>query len=747
MSLRYAHIIIDISIKSLDRVFTYGIPDHMALEACPGAVVEIPFGNGNKIRNGYILEVVDHIDFDPSKLKYIKNVLPGMRYEGELLDLAAWMQRRYACTIQTALKALLPTQPGVKKKEEFFVQSLLSPEAIEGTIASIRDKPIHRSRVRVLECLYHQPFIKQAELLTAASVSAGVLQTMEKRGLIERTYKRTQRIPYDVDDYATTTNLRPNLEQQEAIDGICEAVEAKKREVFLLHGVTGSGKTEVYMQVIEQVLKAGKSAIVLIPEIGLTPQALRRFVERFGDVVGVMHSRLSVGERFDQWQLAKDGAIKIMIGPRSAIFTPFESIGVIIIDEEHETTYKSEMPPKFHAREVAVFRANRHGCPVVLGSATPLVSTMYKALSGIYKKYELNEKAASDQPLEVITVDMRKELAEGNKTIFSQALRQRIQETLLKKEQVILFLNRRGYAKFVSCRQCGYVIKCDHCDVPLNYHKHRHQLLCHYCGNSQPMVQKCPSCGSQHIREFGVGTQKVEDMILQVFPEARILRMDYDTTSGKHGHTKVLDSFENYEADILLGTQMVAKGHHFDRVTLVGVLAADMSLYTNDFRASERTFQLITQVIGRSGRGTRQGSAVIQTYSPDHYSITCAANEDYDTFYRNEIAYRELMGYEPFKHMLLVMMTSKDEKYIIRLSYQIAQRLGSAMDDNDIEILGPTQASLSKINDHFRRVIYIKSSNYNLLTGLSEWLYDVMKEEDYRKIGTIAMDINPMMAY
>ncbi len=743
----YAQIIIDISIKSLDKVFTYEVPSSMVSQVRSGAIVEIPFGKGNRLMKGYVLGLTDSIDFDERKVKAIIRVFEDVTYEQELIELAVWMKKRYVCTVQTALRALLPTQPDVRKKQERYIQSLLTEAQIMSTLEQLDGQKRYEARCRVLEVLLRRPYIKQQVLVESAEVSAGALTTMVKNDLIKVSYETSYRMPYDVDDFDVTTHLKPNDEQQFAIDAIVETIENRKSEVFLLHGVTGSGKTEVYMQTIATVLARGESAIVLIPEIGLTPLMVRRFVERFGDVVGIMHSRLSTGEKFDQWRMAKEGELRIMIGPRSAIFAPFEHIGIIILDEEHEMTYKSEMPPKYHAREVAVFRGHKHHCPVVLGSATPLVETNYKALKGSYKKLVLTAKAASDNPLAVETVDMRLELTGGNKSVFSIALQEAMNEALGRHEQIILFLNRRGYAKFVSCRQCGYVIKCNHCDVPYNYHKYKNQLLCHYCNKSIPMVDSCPNCGSKHIREFGVGTQKVEDMLSELFPEAKVLRMDYDTTSGKHGHKEVLDKFESHQADILLGTQMVAKGHHFDNVTLVGVLAADMSLYTNDFRASERTFQLLTQVIGRSGRGSKKGRAVIQTYTPDHYSVQCAQDQDYERFYRNEIVYRDLMGYAPFKHMMLVMLTAKEEKYIIRLSYNLKDRLNKYEVPGRLDILGPAPATLSKVNDTYRRVIYVKSDAYKALTQLSEHLYKEMKQEDTRRIAHITIDINPMMSY
>lgn len=747
MKRKYAEIIIEISIKSLEKTFSYGIPEGLSDQIVPGSVVEIPFGAGNRRVKGYVLSLSDTIDFDESKVKDIIRVYEDVTYEQKLIALAVWMSERYTCNLQTALKSLMPTQPDVKKKKDRFIKTICSTDQILEIMADLEKDTRALGRRRILEVLVQRPYIRQKELLTCADATVSSLNTLIRHKVVEVTYETAYRMPYDVADFAVTENLMPNQQQQEAIDTVTVSVLEEKSDVFLLHGVTGSGKTEVYMQIIQTVLAQGKSAIVLIPEIGLTPQTVRRFVERFGDVVGVMHSRLSDGEKFDQWRMAKDGDLRIMIGPRSAVFAPFEKIGVIILDEEHEMTYKSEMPPKYHAREVAVFRGHQHSCPVILGSATPLVETKFKSLSGSYRSLMLDQRASAEHMLDVVTVDMREELAEGNRSVFSRYLHRAMNEVLASGEQAILFLNRRGYAKFVSCRQCGYVIKCDHCDVPYNYHKFNQQLICHYCGKSQPMVSKCPNCGSKHIRQFGVGTQKVEDVIRETFPGARVLRMDYDSTAGKHGHQQLLASFEAHEADILLGTQMVAKGHHFDNVTLVGVLAADMSLYTNDYRASERTYQLLTQVIGRAGRGSKKGQAVIQTYTPDHYSIRCAQEQDYDRFYRNEIVFRELMGYAPFKHMMLVMLTAKEEKYIIRLSYRVKDRLTAYEQHGRLDLLGPSAATLSKVNDVYRRVIYIKSDSYKMLTGLTQIVRQVMAEEDTRRIASLTLDINPMMSY
>lgn len=747
MIAEYAQIIIEINIKNLERVFTYKIPEELKATLIIGSMVEIPFGAGNRKIKGYVVGFTDNLTFDIKKVKYIIRQYTDISIESELLQLASWMRERYATTLQNTLKSLMPMKVDTRKKEEKYVITNISIEEINEYLDRLIVSGRFVGRRRVLEILMNQKQIKLKELLIQANVSRNIITTLVKDGVVKIGSKRVNRLAYELEEYSITTNLRLNLDQEKALEKILESMKKAQSEIFLLHGITGSGKTEVYMQAIEEVIIKNESAIVMIPEIALTPLMVRRFVERFGDVVGVLHSRLSSGQKFDQWQMAKTGDIKIMIGPRSVVFTPFKKIGLIIIDEEHEMTYKSEMPPKYHAREVAIYRGNYHKCPVVLGSATPLITTYYKALLGKYTLLTLTKKAVAKNPLVVDLVDMREELSEGNQSILSNALYEAIKLRLAKKEQIILFLNRRGHSSFVSCRKCGFVLKCNHCDVSYHYHKYTQKLQCHYCGESKDMVSKCPNCGSKHIRSFGIGTQKVEAIIKKLFVDARIIRMDFDTTTGKNGHKILLDRFEKYEGDILIGTQMIAKGHHFDSVTLVGVIAADMSLHINDFRASERTFQLVTQVTGRSGRGSKKGQAIIQTYSPEHYSLVAAKEQNYELFYKNEIMYRELMGYPPFSQIMTVLITATDEKYVIGLSYRIKEAIYRYEYFSEITVLGPTPATVSKVKDVYRRVLYIKSKSYKKLTKLVKFLYTIKEEVDIGNIGHIYTDINPMISY
>ena len=547
-----------------------------------------------------------------------------------------------------------------------------------------------------------------------------------------------------------------NAAQQSVVDAIEGDIAAGLRNTYLIKGVTGSGKTEVYMELIAHCIQSGRQAIVLIPEIALTYQTVMRFFARFGNRVSIINSRLSNGERYDQFERAKNGDIDIMIGPRSALFTPFSNLGLIIIDEEHENSYKSESVPRYHAREVAIEYARMSDAIVVLGSATPSVDSYYKAKTGVYRLLEL-DKRVDDRPLpKCEVVDLRQELREGNRSILSTRLQELMEERLLNGQQTMLFLNRRGKSAFMSCRACGFVVKCPHCDVSLSEHSGG-VMVCHYCGYRQPVPKVCPSCGSKYISGFKAGTQKIEAMVARRFPQARILRMDYDTTRAKDAYEKILQAFSNHEADILIGTQMIVKGHDFSNVTLVGVLAADMSLHVNDFHAAERTFALLTQAAGRAGRGKLPGNVVIQTYDPDHYAIRTAKEQDYEAFYDKEIEYRRLMHYPPVWNMLLVHVTSPDESECASMSqqvYDIAAQMISHADENQspddrhqIQLIGPADATIAKVNDIYRKVIYMKTSDYAALISIKDGIEQAVKADTAMKNANISFDFNPMSGF
>lgn len=513
----------------------------------------------------------------------------------------------------------------------------------------------------------------------------------------------------------------------------------------LLEGVTGSGKTEVYMELISRVIAEGKQAIVLIPEIALTFQTVRRFYERFGDRVSVMHSRLSEGERYDQFLRAKAGEIDVMIGPRSALFTPFSQIGVMIIDEEHEGAYKSETVPRYDAREVAAVRAKKHGASLILGSATPSVETSRRAREGKFGWYRLTSRIGQAILPEVSVVDLREELRDGNRSIFSRRLLSAMDDRLKKRQQTMLFLNRRGLSGFVSCRSCGKSIRCPHCDVTLSLHKDG-SLRCHYCGYRIPMPKNCPSCGSPYISGFRAGTQQIEREVHRLFPHARVLRMDYDTTRTRESYEQILSAFGNGQADILVGTQMIVKGHDFPDVTLVGIVAADISLYASDYRAAERTFQLLTQAVGRAGRGSKAGEAVIQTYMPEHYSIQTAAKQDYDAFYEQEILYRELMGYPPVDEMLGIYLSGKDLEKLESCAEQLAEWIRNAHVEG-LCLIGPADAALARKNDSYRKVIYMKHEKKIILLKIKKLLEQQIAGTDNWNDIFIQFDYNPLQAY
>ncbi|MBP9999991.1 MAG: primosomal protein N' [Clostridiales bacterium] len=508
--------------------------------------------------------------------------------------------------------------------------------------------------------------------------------------------------------------------QQAAVAEIKKEWKEKGRPV-LIHGITGSGKTMVYMKLIEEVIKEGRQAIVLIPEIALTYQTVRRFYGRFGDQVSVLNSRLSAGERYDQFRRAKAGQIQIMVGPRSALFTPFPNLGLIVIDEEHEQSYKSENSPRYHAREVAIRRGHMEGAKVILGSATPSLEAYHSAEKGDYALVKLSSRYGEQILPQVSIVDLREELKHGNRSMLSEQLKAAIELRLSRKEQVILFLNRRGYAGFVSCRSCGHVMKCPHCDVSLSAHNNG-KLMCHYCGFERPNVTACPECGSPFIGGFKAGTQQIEQVLQKNFPGVRVLRMDADTTRNKGSYEQILSAFASHEADILVGTQMIVKGHDFPDVTLVGVLAADLSLNASDFRSGERTFQLLTQAVGRSGRGRKAGEAIIQTYHPEHYSIQSSAVQDYEAFYQEEMGYRELMDYPPGARMLAILASCEDEELLTKACGYLAQFIHRVYPGSDLHLIGPAPQAVGKVNDVYRQVIYLKHRSNPVLIRIKDQL-------------------------
>lgn len=542
------------------------------------------------------------------------------------------------------------------------------------------------------------------------------------------------------EDCVPEAPLPLNREQAAIVEMFRSDYDRGIRMPVLIHGITGSGKTQVYMAMIDHVLAQGRQAIVLIPEIALTYQTVMRFYHRFGSRICVMHSRLSAGEKYDQMERARRGETDIMIGARSALFTPFENLGLIVMDEEHEGAYKSEGAPRYHAREVAQELARIHDAQLVLGSATPSLEAYTRAQAGIYRLYRLENRAGAGNLAHTEVVDLRKEMKQGNKSVFSLRLQQLIRDRLDRGEQTMLFMNRRGYASFVSCRSCGEAVKCPHCDVSMTLHN-RNRLVCHYCGYTIPLPKKCPSCGSAYLAGFGTGTQKIEELAGQMFPDARILRMDLDTTSRKGGHEAILSAFARGEADILIGTQMIVKGHDFPRVTLVGILAADTSLYAPDYRCGERTFQLLVQAAGRAGRSDRPGIAVIQTYMPEHYCIQTAARQDYQEFYRQEMGFRKLMAYPPDCHMLEIFMTGRDETLLNHMMDQVYESVNRNF-KGVVQLIGPVPAAVYKVNDIYRKILYMKQQNYDILIRIQTYIQDRWEETEACRKLTIQYDFS-----
>ncbi len=597
----------------------------------------------------------------------------------------------------------------------------------------------------MLNALLDEEVLPYTLIREKLNVTTATLNSLEKQGVISIETENFYRNP--VKKISEREAAKPLSDgQQYIIDDIIKDCCRGNTGTFLIHGITGSGKTEVYLGIIEKIIKMGKQAIVLIPEIALTYQTLLRFYKRFGDRVSVMNSSLSMGEKYDQMERARNGELDVIIGPRSALFTPFPNLGIIIIDEEHENSYKSESMPKYHARETAIKIASLKGASVVLGSATPSMDAYYRAKRGEYKLYTLKERLTGGQLPKVYTIDLREELKEGNRSIFSHKLKELIEMRLNSGEQTMLFINRRGYAGFISCRACGHVMKCPHCDVSLSEHRSG-RLVCHYCGYEIIKPGKCPECGSKYLMGFRAGTEQIEEAVHKEFPGARTLRMDADSTKSKDSYEKILSDFADGRADILIGTQMIVKGHDFPNVTLVGILAADLSLNQNDYRAGERTFQLLTQAAGRAGRGSKAGEVVIQTYQPEHYSIVHAANQDYEAFYAEESVYRELLQYPPAAHMLAVLVISKKEEdgqYVVN---SFAGLIKERMTEDDAPyIIGPSKACISKINDLYRHILYFKHVDYEKLVQIKDMLEMYSKEQSFR-YQNIQYDFDPMNIY
>ena len=726
----YIDVIVDISVNSLDRIFQYRVPEKLLDAVTVGCQVNVPFGSGNRRRQAYVIGVDTVLAYDASKIKDILGVTKAPAATGQLIALADWMHERYGCTMAQALKTVLPVKKSVKevKRTAYF---LADKEGAQQLLEKSRKSRREKARVRLLEAMLKEGCMSKETVTGVLQISASTMKSILQTGVIREETSQVYRNPVRqrLDGWQ---EVCLNDEQMNAVASIwqnaaiCREHWSREQGMHLLYGITGSGKTEVYMALMEKVLNESRQIIVLIPEISLTLQTVSRFYARFGSQIAVMNSRLSAGERYDQYMRAKRGEASIMIGPRSALFTPFDRLGLIIIDEEHESAYQSEIVPRYQAAEVAARRAEMSGALVVLGSATPSVAVYQKAREGMIGLHRLTQRARTGSRLpDVKVVDLREEFRMKNRGILSQSLHEAMDACLKRGDQMMLFLNRRGYAGFVSCRSCGYVVKCRHCDVSMTVHHHT-LLKCHYCGSEQPMPRVCPSCGSPYIAGFGVGTQKVEEFVQKEFPEARILRMDRDTTSGKDDMGRILQTFSEGGADILIGTQMIVKGHDFANVTLVGILAADLSLFAGDYQSSERTFQLLTQAAGRAGRGDRPGEVIIQTYQPEHYCIQTAAAQDYDSFYSQEIRFRQMLHYPPDRQMMVMLAEGEHDQQTGQAVQKLREIAGEA-DFEAVEFIGPSRAGIAKAKDLYRYTMYMKHQDIKELMRLRDFLEGYLK--------------------
>lgn len=800
MSFLIAEIIVDVSTYHVDRPFDYQVPVEWVSVIELGSRVKVPFGPRNVL--GFVVGLKKETDVPLNKLKAINQILdmePVLTEE--MLRMAKWLKNDTICYEIDALQVMLPSALRAKYEKMIKLQQgqqlPLEVQAIFGkrqranfkeferagllpllkhlvaenivTIENVVKQQGNVKEIRMVQITADQQLIEHAleqssravkqrlllqwmcqhlgevfspqQICDEAGVSISVLEAVIDKGAAQFIQEEVFRDPF-TKEVSRTQALQLTGEQQVALQAITTAMDQQIAQTFLLHGVTGSGKTEVYLQAIQKVLEEGKEAIMLVPEISLTPQMTERFRSRFGELVAVMHSGLSVGEKYDEWRKIQQGKVKVVVGARSAIFAPFTNIGLIILDEEHESTYKQEDSPRYHARDVAIWRSEFYNCPIILGSATPALESFARAKKGVYKLLSLKHRALHQALPTVFIADMREELRQGNRSMFSQSLIEAIRLRLEKKEQMVLFLNRRGYSSFVLCRDCGTVVQCPNCDISLTYHRTTEKLKCHYCGYEEHVPQICPQCQSDHIRYFGTGTQKVEEELYKLFPEARVLRMDVDTTKHKGAHEEILETFGAGQADILLGTQMIAKGLDFPNITLVGVLSADTSLHLPDYRAAERTFQLLTQVSGRAGRHDKLGEVIIQTYTPEHYAIELAKTQEYEPFYEREMFLRRRSNYPPYYFVALIQLSHEDVMMAAEYAGRVADWLRGNL-SNQVAIIGPTTASIARLQNRYRYQCLIKYKIEPNLIPVLQRLLAMYRAEWIKQGISMTVDLDP----
>jgi primosomal protein N' (replication factor Y) (superfamily II helicase) len=799
-----ASVIVDVPARQTDKTFDYLIPDHYIGSVLPGMRIIVPFGP-RKVQ-GFVVELKENSEFD--KLKEISepmDLYPVLTKE--LLELGEWLSKTTLCYMISGYQAMLPAALKAKYEKKIIIPQNVDLAELPFTLQlsfngkreitwdeaskhGILTEILQQATENKLDVIYevkenvgkkklkqmipnctleelqkekellplrakkqHEVldfFIRSYEpielksLLTQLKISSSTVMELVNKQLLREEEIEVYRDPYQNKQFKQTSPLPLSEGQKKVISPIQTSIKLDEHQVFLLYGVTGSGKTEVYLQSIQTVLEKGREAIVLVPEISLTPQMVDRFKGRFGDKVAVLHSGLSAGEKYDEWRKIHRKEVSVVVGARSAIFAPFENIGIIIIDEEHETSYKQEDTPRYHARDVAIKRAKHFNCPVILGSATPSLESFARAKKEVYQLLSLPIRMNNQALPTVEVVDMRDELRNGNRSMFSSILFEKIKDRIEKSEQIVLFLNKRGHSSFVMCRDCGYVVLCPHCDISLTYHQSQQKMKCHYCGHEEQIPNHCPECSGEHIRYFGTGTQKVEEELGKVLPEARVIRMDVDTTSRKGSHEKLLEAFQTGKADILLGTQMIAKGLDFPNITLVGVLSADTMLNLPDFRSSEKTFQLLTQVSGRAGRHKLPGEVVIQTYSPEHYSIELSAQQDYDEFYHREMLVRKTHRYPPFYYLTLVTVTHEELMKVVSVTEKITTYLRSKLSNKAI-VLGPVASAIPRINNRYRYQCLIKYKHEPVLSNALKLILNQYQQEMSSSGLQISVDLNPFI--
>ncbi len=723
----YIEVLTQISAKAVDQYYTYSVPAELKSKIKIGIRVKIPFNN--MILEGFVMNVVEEALYNKEKIKDILAITDDEPVlNKEMLLLGKYMSKTLLCTLVSAYQVMLPKalkaeiNSNIKIKYNKYLRRTKSIEEIDKYI----ERCPYEGQIELL-CK-----LKEKDILITRMTST--INTIIKHNLGEIYLEEEKR--YNYKGNTNYKKVKLNEEQEKACSTIVNSFN--RSEVYLLYGVTGSGKTEVYMSAIEEALKLGKEAIMLVPEISLTPQVIGKFIARFGDIISVLHSKLSDTERYDEYRKITDKKAKIVIGTRSAIFVPFTNIGIIIIDEEHTSSYKQENHPRYNAKDIAILRSKYHKCPVVLGSATPSLESFARAGNKVYKLLILSQRPNTSQMPNVDIIDMKEEIKKGN-FILSEKLKNKIQENLDNKKQIILLLNRRGYSSIISCKDCGNTEKCPKCDITYTYHKTSNNLKCHYCSTSKPLSNKCSKCGSTNIKDYGLGTEKLEEELNKLF-KARIIRMDVDTTTKKGEHQKIIDDFGKYKYDILIGTQMIAKGLDFPLVTLVGVISIDSSLMAPDFRASENTFDLLSQVSGRAGRSQNKGEVIIQTYNPDHYSIKLSQTHNYLEFYKEEMKIRKMLKYPPYYYLVLVAISSKEYNLGFEQSNKIGTYLRQNLDKNTI-ILGPSMASVFKINNIYHYQIIIKYQKDSKLLTTLNYITNIYKTNN--KVN-VEIDFNPL---